>query len=69
MEQTSLLKDALKEYPLKWGGERLSDSVAVLYTYKIDSLRADNLSSGNLFTSSSQIVKTVSYTHLTLPTT
>ena len=28
----SLLKDALKEYPLKWGGERLSDSVAVLYT-------------------------------------
>ena len=53
----SLLKDALKEYPLKWGGERLSDSVAVLYTYSIDSLRADNLSSGKLFTSSSAIVK------------
>ena len=52
----SFIKDIMK-YPLKWGGESLSDSVAVLYTYTIDSLRADNLSSGSLFTSSSTIVK------------
>ena len=43
--------------PLKWDGEQLSDSVAVLYTYKIDSLRADNLSSGKIFTSSSKVIK------------
>ena len=54
----SFIKDIMK-YPLKWGGESLSDSVAVLYTYTIDSLRADNLSSGSLFTSSSTIVKNV----------
>ena len=52
----SFIKDIIK-YPLKWDGERLSDSVAVLYTYKIDSLRADNLSSGSIFTSSSKVVK------------
>ena len=44
-------------YHMKWKGEALSDSVAVLYTYTIDSLRADNLSSGSLFKSSSTIVK------------
>ena len=52
----SFIKDMI-DYPLKWGGEQLSDSVAVLYTYQIDSLRADNLSSGTIFTSSSKIVK------------
>ena len=45
------------DYPLKWDGEQLSDSVAVLYTYQIDSLRADNLSSSTIFTSSSKVVK------------
>ncbi len=44
-------------YHMKWKGEALSDSVAVLYTYTIDSLRADNLSSGSIFKSSSKIVK------------
>ncbi len=39
-----------------WGGEILSDSVSVLYTYSIDSLRADNLSSSSLMTSSSTLV-------------
>jgi hypothetical protein len=52
----SFIKDII-DYPLKWDGEQLSDSVAVLYTYKIDSLRADNLSSGKIFTSSSKVVK------------
>jgi hypothetical protein len=52
----SFIKDMI-DYPLKWGGEQLSDSVAVLYTYQIDSLRADNLSSNTIFTSSSKIVK------------
>lgn len=52
----SFIKDIM-EYPLKWKGERLSDSVAVLYTYKIDSLRADNLSGTSLFSSSSTVVK------------
>ena len=54
----SFIKDIMK-YPFKWEGERLSDSVAVLYTYTIDSLRADNLSSGSIFSSSSKIVKNV----------
>ena len=52
----SFIKDII-DYPLKWDGEQLSDSVAVLYTYKIDSLRADNLSSETIFTSSSKVVK------------
>ncbi|MDG2366821.1 MAG: DUF5723 family protein [Candidatus Marinimicrobia bacterium] len=52
----SFIKDII-DYPLKWDGEQLSDSVAVLYTYKIDSLRADNLSSGTIFSSSSKVVK------------
>ena len=46
-------------YHMKWKGEALSDSVAILYTYTIDSLRADNLSSESLFTSSSTLVKNV----------
>jgi hypothetical protein len=52
----SFIKDMI-DYPLKWDGEQLSDSVAVLYTYQIDSLRADNLSSSTIFTSSSKVVK------------
>ena len=52
----SFIKDLI-DYPLKWDGEQLSDSVAVLYTYSIDSLRADNLSSGKIFTSSSKVIK------------
>ena len=51
----SFIKDMI-DYPLKWDGEQLSDSVAVLYTYQIDSLRADNLSSSTIFTSSSKVV-------------
>lgn len=51
----SFIKDII-DYPLKWDGEQLSDSVAVLYTYTIDSLRADNLS-GKIFNSSSKVVK------------
>ena len=46
-------------FNLKWKGEALSDSVAILYTYTIDSLRADKLSSGSIFTSSSTLVKNV----------
>ncbi len=41
---------------LKWGGTPLTDSVSVVYTYSIDSLRADNLSSGSIFNSSSEVV-------------
>ena len=41
---------------LKWGGTPLTDSVSVVYTYSIDSLRADNLSSGSIFNSSSKVV-------------
>ena len=52
----SFIKDLI-QYPFKWDGQRLSDSLAVVYTYTIDSLRADNLSSGSIFTSSSKIVK------------
>ena len=52
----SFIKDMI-DYPLKWDGEQLSDSVAVLYTYQIDSLIADNLSSSTIFTSSSKVVK------------
>ena len=46
-------------FNMKWKGEALSDSVAILYTYTIDSLRADNLSSGSIFTSSSTLIKNV----------
>ena len=40
----------------KWGGKALSDSVAAVYTYNIDSLRADNLSSRTIFSSYSDVV-------------
>ena len=40
----------------KWGGKALSDSVAAVYTYNIDSLRADNLSSRTIFSSNSDVV-------------
>ena len=52
----SFIKDLI-EYPFKWKGERLSDEVAVVYSYKIDSLRADNLSGGSIVTSESKVVK------------
>ncbi|MEE8437860.1 MAG: DUF5723 family protein [Candidatus Neomarinimicrobiota bacterium] len=39
-----------------WGGETLNDSNKVVYTFIIDSLRADNLSSGAPFRSSSKVV-------------
>ena len=41
---------------LKWGGKALSDSVAAVYSYSIDSLRADNLSSKSIFNSKSEVV-------------
>jgi hypothetical protein len=41
---------------LKWGGKALSDSVAAVYSYSIDSLRADNLSSRSIFNSKSEVV-------------
>ena len=44
---------------LKWDGTALTDSVSVIYTYSIDSLRADNLSSdgkGSIFKSKSEVV-------------
>ena len=44
---------------LKWDGTALTDSVSVIYTYSIDSLRADNLSSdgkGSIFKSRSEVV-------------
>lgn len=43
-------------FHLTWGGTILSDSVAVKYTYTIDSLRADNLSSSSLLSSHSKVV-------------
>ena len=60
MERTSsFLKDLLAGedkkfgnsddvWHLKWGGKALSDSVAAVYSYTIDSLRADNLSGGSI---------------------
>ena len=44
---------------LKWDGTALTDSVSVIYSYSIDSLRADNLSSdgkGSIFNSTSEVV-------------
>ena len=41
---------------LKWGGKALSDSVAAVYSYTIDSLRADNLSGGSIFSSKSEVI-------------
>ena len=44
---------------LKWDGTALTDSVSVIYSYSIDSLRANNLSSdgkGSIFNSTSEVV-------------
>lgn len=41
---------------MTWGGEPLSDSSAVLYTYTIDSISAQNLSNDSLFTSRNEII-------------
>ena len=42
-------------YHMTWDGQALKDSDAILYTYTIDSIRADNLSGESLFSSSSEI--------------
>ena len=34
----------------------MSDSVAAVYSYTIDSLRADNLSGGSIFSSKSEVI-------------
>ena len=44
-------------YPFKWGGEVVGDDEAILYTYNIDTLRADNLSQDSLFTNNTVFVK------------
>lgn len=41
---------------MTWGGEPLSDSSAVMYTYTIDSISATNLSNDSLFTSTNKII-------------
>ena len=33
-------------YPFKWGGKTVGDDEAILYTYNIDTLRADKFKSG-----------------------
>ncbi len=40
-----------------WGGETLNDSMAISYTFNIDSITATSLSSDSLFTSESNVVK------------
>ncbi len=40
-----------------WSGETLNDSMAINYTYTIDSISATNLSSDSLFKSESKLVK------------
>ena len=42
-----------------WGGEILNDSMAIKYTYNIDSISATSLSSDSLFTSESKLVKNI----------
>ena len=46
-------------YHMTWDGQALKDSDAILYTYTIDSIRADNLSGESLFSSSSEIKSNV----------
>ena len=46
-------------YHMTWDGQALNDTMAILYTYTIDSLRADNLSGESLFSSSSEIKRNV----------
>jgi hypothetical protein len=40
-----------------WGGTVLNDSMAILYTYTIDSTNAQNLSNDSLFTSHQEIIR------------
>ncbi|MBC8215392.1 MAG: hypothetical protein ISS10_00325 [Candidatus Marinimicrobia bacterium] len=42
-----------------WSGTTLNDSMAILYTYEIDSLNATSLSGETLFTSEQRIVKNI----------
>jgi len=44
---------------MTWGGEILTDSSAVLYTYNIDSISAQNLSNDSLFTSTNEIITNI----------
>lgn len=43
-------------YPFTWEGEVLEPNEAVLYTYQIDTIRADKLSQDSLFYNSSEII-------------
>ncbi|MBT3589580.1 MAG: hypothetical protein HOK52_12385 [Candidatus Marinimicrobia bacterium] len=43
-------------YPFTWEGEELGPNEAVLYTYKIDTIRADKLSQDSLFYNNSEII-------------
>ena len=44
-------------YPFKWGGRTVQDDEAILYTYNIDTLRADNLNQDSLFTNKTEFIK------------
>ena len=44
-------------YPFKWGGRTVQDDEAILYTYSIDTLRADNLNQDSLFTNKTEFIK------------
>ena len=44
-------------YPFTWQGEELGPSESVLFTYTIDTLRADKLSQDSLFYNHSEIIK------------
>ncbi|MEC7855317.1 MAG: hypothetical protein VYC61_01125, partial [Candidatus Neomarinimicrobiota bacterium] len=44
-------------YPFKWGGETVGDDESILYTYNIDTLRADNLNQDSLFTNNTVFIK------------
>jgi len=54
-KNNTLIKDLLGG-DIKVGGETINDSNKVVFTFIIDSLRADNLSSGAPFRSSSKVV-------------
>ena len=43
-------------YPFTWGDSIVADTQAVLYTYSIDTLRADQLGSDSLFSNSTEFV-------------
>ena len=44
-------------YPFKWGDRTVQDDEAILYTYTIDTLRADNLNQDSLFTNKTEFIK------------